>query len=162
MLRDVASVCSQEYIKDKILAHGPASYSSNSFLFSVLSWSVLIFPLKIWCFVYIVVLISEAYSQPCQTSKMEFRYLTRFWKLLWMLGYYRAIWKSRHRHISIGIGIGISIGIAKILFFVLRLFFLLFFLKARIFMSNAHQYSFLCLDMSADLYICIFFCCLFF
>ena len=127
MLRDVASVCSQEYIKDKILAHGPASYSSNSFLFSVLSWSVLIFPLKIWCFVYIVVLISEAYSQPCQTSKMEFRYLTQFWKLLWMLGYYRAIWKSRHRHISICIGIGISIGIAKILFFVLRLFFFCFF-----------------------------------
>ena len=148
MLRDVASVCSQEYIKDKILAHGPASYSSNSFLFSVLSWSVLIFPLKIWCFVYIVVLISEAYSQPCQTSKMEFRYLTRFWNLA--IG------------ISVSALASASASALQKFYFLSYDFFCVFFLKARIFMSNAHQYSFLCLDISADLYVCIFFCCLFF
>ena len=34
--------------------------------------NVLIFPLKIFYCIYIVVLISEAYSEPCQTSKMEF------------------------------------------------------------------------------------------
>ena len=35
-------------------------------------FSVLIFPLKILYCIYIVVLILEAYSEPCQVSKMEF------------------------------------------------------------------------------------------
>ena len=39
---------------------------------SALFCNVLIFPLKILYCIYIVVLISEAYSDPCQTSKMEF------------------------------------------------------------------------------------------
>ena len=38
--------------------------------FSVFFHSVFIFPLKILCFIYIVGLISKAYSEPCQTSKM--------------------------------------------------------------------------------------------
>ena len=62
---------------------------------------------------------------------------------------HRAIWKSRHWHLGIGIGIIIDIGIAKILFLSYEFFF--FFLKTRIFMPSKHQYSFLFLDIFADL-----------
>ena len=85
MLRAVASVPCQEYIKDKILIHVPEFLSSNHF-FSVFFRSVLVFPLKtlhcirsvlifsfkiLYC-ICLVMLISEAYSEPCQSSKMEF------------------------------------------------------------------------------------------
>ena len=40
--------------------------------FHVFFRSILIFPLKILYCIYIVVLISEAYSEPYQISKMEF------------------------------------------------------------------------------------------
>ena len=62
---------------------------------------------------------------------------------------HRAIWKSRHWHLGIGIGIIIDIGICKNFIFVLRIFF--FFLKTRILMPSKHQYSFLFLDIFADL-----------
>ena len=68
MSRAVASVPCQEYVKDKILTH----ISFFKFISSLFSfYSVLIFPFKILYCIYIVVLISEAYSEPCQTSMMK-------------------------------------------------------------------------------------------
>ena len=77
----VASVPCQEYIKDKILNHAPPFLSSNSvfFLFSFAIFCILftnilflLFYLKFLYCICIVVLILEAYSEPCHTSKMEF------------------------------------------------------------------------------------------
>ena len=65
MLQAVASVPCHEYIKDKFLTH------VRAFLFCFLC-SVLIFPLKTLYCICLLVLISEEYSEPCQTSKMEF------------------------------------------------------------------------------------------
>ena len=50
-----------------------SSISFIKFIFFMFFFrSILIFPLKILYCIYIVVLISEAYSEPCQLSKMEF------------------------------------------------------------------------------------------
>ena len=85
MLPVVASVPRQEYIKDEIPTHVPAFLSSNSIIFYFLPQrsdfplknvycirSVLTFPLKNLYCICLVVMISEAYSELCQTSKMEF------------------------------------------------------------------------------------------
>ena len=71
MLRPVASVPCQEYIKYKIPTHTPAFLSSNSILFYFLSQRSYLPFVNLYC-IYFVVLISEAYSEPCQTSKMGF------------------------------------------------------------------------------------------
>ena len=70
-MRTVASVPCQEYIKDKTITHAPASLPSNLFLFCFFSQRSHL-PFQFLYCIYIVVLISEAYSEPCQTSKMEF------------------------------------------------------------------------------------------
>ena len=76
ILRAVPSAPSQEYIKDKILTHVPAFISSNSFLFCFLSQRS---DLSVENFILncIVVLISEVYSETCQTCKMKI-----FWKIV--------------------------------------------------------------------------------
>ena len=56
--------------KDGIITHNPANLLSNSFLFCFL-WQCSDLSLKILYCTYIV-LISEVYSEPYQTSKMEF------------------------------------------------------------------------------------------
>ena len=55
--------------KDEIITHNPANLSSNSLLFCFL-WQCSDLSLKILYCTYIV-LISEVYSEPYQTSKME-------------------------------------------------------------------------------------------
>ena len=69
MLRAAASVPCQEYIKLlPMLQH----FFHRIHFFSVFFPSVLIFPFKILYCIYIVVLISEAYLDRYQTSKMQF------------------------------------------------------------------------------------------
>ena len=67
MLQAVASVPCQEYIKDKILTH-IAPFLLQIYFFFAYFYSFLIFLLEILHYIYIVVLISEVYSEPCQTS----------------------------------------------------------------------------------------------
>ena len=64
----VASVPCQEHIKDKILTH---VLTSNSYLYCSLVQCFVI-PFEILNCIDIVVFISDAYSEPYQTSKMEF------------------------------------------------------------------------------------------
>ena len=73
MLRAVASIPSQECIKDKILTHVPAFLSSDSFLLCFLSLrSNVPFENFILCLRCGVEYISKAYSEPCQISWVEF------------------------------------------------------------------------------------------